>query len=340
MPKRFLISKDYQTFINQIKQSVQLARNRAIRSVNSELIGLYYQIGRQIARKQKETNWGDDLIGQIEFDLKTSFPDLSGFSRRNLNYMRNLYLFFGEDEKVQQLVAQIPWGHIIIIMAKIKDKEIALFYIQKTIENSWSRVILDHQISLNLYQRRGKAINNFDLTVGNRDAALIKETFKESYILDFLELGEDARERDLEKYLIQNIADFILELGKGFAFIGKQYKLTVEEQEFFIDLLFYNYILKRFVVIELKTAEFKPEYAGQIGFYIAVIDKDIKKDEDKATIGLIICKSKNNTVVEYALANSSKPMGVAEYKLSELPKDIAEYLPSQEELKNIFKEMQ
>ncbi len=340
MPKQFLISKDYQAFINQIKQNVQLARNRAIRSVNSELIGLYYQIGRQIARKQKETSWGDDLIGQIEFDLKNSFPDLRGFSRRNLNYMRNLYIFFGEDEKVQQLVAQIPWGHIIIIMAQIKDKEIALFYIRKTIENSWSRVILDHQISLNLYQRQGKAINNFDLTVGNQDAALIKETFKESYILDFLELGEDARERDLEKYLIQNITDFILELGKGFAFIGKQYKLTVKEQEFFIDLLFYNYILKRFVAIELKTTEFKPEYAGQIGFYITVIDKDVKKDEDKSTIGLIICKSKNSTVVEYALANSSKPMGVAEYKLSELPKDIAEYLPSQEELKNVFKESQ
>jgi len=339
MPKQFLISKDYQAFISQIKRSVQLARNKAIRSVNSELIGLYYQIGRQIARKQKETNWGDDLIGQIEFDLKTSFPDLSGFSRRNLNYMRNLYNFFGENEKVPQAVAQIPWGHIRLILDKIKNTKEADFYIQKTIENSWSRVILDHQISLNLYQRQGKAINNFDLTVGNQDAALIKETFKENYILDFLELGEDARERDLEKYLIQNITDFILELGKGFAFIGKQYKLTIGEQEFFIDLLFYNYILKRFVAIELKTTEFKPEYAGQIGFYITAIDKDVKKDEDKPTIGLIICKSKNNTIVEYALANSSKPMGVAEYKLSELPKDIAKYLPSQEELKNIFKEI-
>lgn len=336
MTNNFLITPDYRSFINQIKQSITQARTKAVRSVNIELIGLYYSIGKQIVLKQKESNWGEDLIGQIEIDLKTSFPDLSGFSRRNLNYMRSLYNFIGEDIKVQQLVAQIPWGHVIVIMAKIKEKEVALFYIQKTIENSWSRVILDHQISLNLYQRQGKIVSNFDLTIDNLDVEMIKESFKESYILDFLGLSLDAKECDLEQALIQNITHFILELGKGFAFVGKQHKLTVGGQEFFIDMLFYNFILKRFVIIELKTTEFKPEYAGQIGFYMTAIDRDVKKDEDGSTIGLIICKTKNNTVVEYALANSGWPTGVAEYRLlSELPEEIRRCMPTENELKTL-----
>jgi predicted nuclease of restriction endonuclease-like (RecB) superfamily len=334
MSNDFLVTEDYRVFINQIKQSIQQTRNRVIRSVNSELINLYYYIGRQIAKKQKNSNWGDDLVGQIEFDLKTSFPDLSGFSRTNLFYMKNFFKFFGEQEIVPQLVGQIPWGHIRLILDKIKDIKEAEFYIQKTIENSWSRVILDHQILLKLYQRQGNVLNNFDVTIDSQDTTLIKESFKESYILDFLELGNDAKERDLEQALTQNITHFILELGKGFAFVGKQYKLTVGGQEFFIDMLFYNYILKRFVIIELKTTEFKPEYAGQIGFYITAINKDVKKDADNETIGLLICRSKNDTVVEYALTNSANPTGVAEYKLlSDLPEEIQKYLPTEKELK-------
>jgi predicted nuclease of restriction endonuclease-like (RecB) superfamily len=336
MATNFLVTDDYKVFIDQIRHSIQHARNKVVRSANSELINLYFYIGGQIVEKQRNSNWGEDLIGQIELDLKTSFPNLSGFSRRNLNYMRNLYDFCGKDVKVQQLVAQIPWGHIIIIMTNIKDIKEAKFYIQKTIENSWSRVILDHQISLKLYQRQGKLINNFDATINIQDTTLIKESFKESYILDFLELGNEAKERDLEQALTQNITHFMLELGRGFAFVGKQYKLTVGGQEFFVDMLFYNFILKRFVIIELKTTEFKPEYAGQIGFYITAIDKDVKKNEDKETVGLIICRNKNKTVVEYALSNSSKPTGVAEYKLlSDLPEEIQKYLPTENELKSL-----
>lgn len=334
MSSNFLVTEDYQIFITQIKQSIQQAKNRAVRSVNSELINLYYHIGGQIVEKQKKSNWGDDLIGQIEFDLKTSFPNLSGFSRTNLFYMKNFFQFFGEQKIVPQAVGQIPWGHIRLILDKIRDIAEAEFYIQKTIENSWSRVILDHQISSKLYQRQGKIISNFDATIDSRDVSLIKETFRESYVLDFLELGNDAKERDLEQALTQNITQFILELGKGFAFIGKQYKITVGGQEFFADMLFYNYILKRFVVIELKTTEFKPEYVGQIGFYITAINRDVKKDGDGETIGLIICKTKNNSIVEYALADSGKPTGVAEYKLlSELPEEIQKYLPTENELK-------
>jgi len=333
MTKEFLATQDYRTFIMQIKQSIQQSRNKAIRSVNSELIGLYYKIGKQIVQKQKNSNWGEDLIGQIEMDLKTAFPDLSGFSRRNLNYMRKFYNFFGSDEKVQQLVAQIPWGHIMLIMGSIKDLNEAKFYVRKTIENSWSRVILDHQIDLNLYQRQGKIISNFEATVEAQEVALIQEAFKESYVLDFLRLGTESKERDLEQALIENMTNFMLELGKGFAFAGKQFKLTVGGQEFFVDLLFYNYLLNRFVVVELKTTEFKPEYVGQLGFYLTAIDRDVKKQQDCETIGLLICKNKNNTVVEYALAGNGKPAGVAQYQLfADLPAEVQKYLPTEDEL--------
>jgi len=363
MSTDFLTTSEYQDFITQLKRNIQQARNTAIRKVNAELIGLYFNIGKQIVAKQKESKWGDGLIGQIEKDIKLAFPDIKGFSRRNLMYMKNFYLFFGEGEivqravgqiakpveivqraaaqflletKVPQAVAQIPWGHIRIILDEIKNLDEAEFYIRKTIEHSWSRAILNHQISLRLYERQGKILSNFDNTVQTQDLSLLKQSFKDSYILDFLELTEDAKERDLEIALVNNISRFILELGKGFAFVGKQYKLTIGGQEFFIDLLFYNYILRRFIVVELKTTEFRPEYVGQISFYLTTIDRDIKQEEDGGTIGLIICKNKNNTVVEYALGSSTQPTGVAEYKLfSELPEDMRRYLPSEEDLKGV-----
>ena len=223
-----------------------------------------------------------------------------------------------------------------MLLAKVKNKKEATFYIQKTIENSWSRVILDHQISLDLYHRSGKLIANFDTTIENNDIEFVKNPFKENYILDFLQLSESSKEKDLEAALVKNISEFLMEMGKGFAFIGKQYKVTVGGQEFFIDLMFYNYRLKRFVVIELKTTEFKPEYIGKLGFYVTAIDRDVKMETDKATIGLLICKTKNDTVVEYAL-NNNQPTGIAEYKMfSELPSDIASCLPSDKDIQEIL----
>jgi predicted nuclease of restriction endonuclease-like (RecB) superfamily len=296
---------------------------------------LYYTIGKQIVLKQKETDWGDNLIGQMEKGLKQAFPEMSGFSRRNLIYMRKFYQFIGENEKVPQLVAQIPWGHIRLILDKIRDLDEAIFYIQETIANTWSRAMLDHQIALKLYQRQGKLKSNFEEVIDSKEIELIKDSFKENYVLDFLDLGKKASEKDLEKALAKNVTDFMLEMGKGFAFVGRQYKLSVDNQEFFVDLLLYNYILKRFIVIELKTTEFKPDFIGQIGFYITVVDNEIKTESDKPTIGLLICRSKNNTVVEYALQSTQKPTGVAEYKLADLPEDIASYLPSEDEIKNI-----
>lgn len=332
-----ITSKKYQNFIKTIKENIIQAKNKAIRKVNFELIHLYYFIGKEICLKQKETQWGDNLIGQLEKDLRRFFPDMTGFSRRNLIYMKRFYEFFENKSFVPQPVAQIPWGHIRLILDKIKNIEKAYFYINKTIEHNWSRTILDHQIALKLYERQGKLQNNFDKTIQHLDIDITQETFKESYILDFLQLSNDAKEKDFEKAMEKNISQFILEFGKGFAFIGKQYKLNIGGQEFFIDLLFYNYILKRFVIIELKTTEFKPEYVGQIGFYITAIDKNVKTKGDKETIGLIICKSKNKIVVEYALENSKKPTGVAEYKLSDLPADVIACFPSEEHIKSITK---
>jgi predicted nuclease of restriction endonuclease-like (RecB) superfamily len=220
------------------------------------------------------------------------------------------------DKNVPQLVAQIPWGHTRLIIDKIKDITEIEFYIRQTIENSWSRSVLDHQIGLSLYKRQGKITNNFDTTISKQDVSILKESFKESYILDFLDIKKDVKERELEKLLTDNILKFILELGKGFAFVGKQFKLEVGGQEFFIDLLFYNYILNRFIVIELKNTDFKPEYVGQISFYLSAINKKIKTTKDKESIGLIICKGKNNkAVLEYSLENVKKPIGIAEYKI-------------------------
>lgn len=312
----FVKNKEYLDFIREIKEGVAGAQRNAVLKVNGELIALYFAIGKKIAEKQKVSSWGDDLIGQMERDLSSAFPDMKGFSRVNLFYMKKLYMLTGSSKNVPQLVEQIPWGHTRLILDKVKDLAEAEFYIQKTIENSWSRSVLDHQIDLKLYTRQGNITNNFDKTVKKQDVSMLKDSFKESYILDFLDIRNGFKERDLEKSLTDNILKFILELGKGFAFVGKQFKLDVGGQEFFIDLLFYNYHLHRFVVIELKNTDFKPEYVGQISFYLAAVNRGVKSKDDKESIGLIICKGKNNeTVLEYALENVAKPIGVAEYKI-------------------------
>lgn len=328
--------KEYKEFIQNLKLEVKQARLKAVRSVSTELVNLYYNLGKSISLKQKASNWGEDFIGQIEKDLKKEFPEMTGFSRRNLIYMRSFFDFIGEDQKMQQLAAQIPWWHNVVILTKIKDRNEAQFYIQETINNNWSRVILEHQIESGLYKRQGKVINNFETSIELKDLETVSSAFKDPYIFDFLNFSSDLKERDLEQALIDNITSFLLEMGKGFAFIGRQYKLTVAGDEFFIDLLFYNYILKRFVVIELKTTKFEPEFAGKLGFYLTVIDRQVKTETDKETIGLLICKDKNSLVVDYAIGGKDKPMAVAEYKLSEMPSEFAKCLPSKEEIESVM----
>ena len=320
----------YKEFIENLKQQINSSSQKVVKTVNSELIKLYYQIGQQIVEKQTTAKWGDNLIGQIEQDLKLAFPKLKGFSKVNLHYMRRLYLFCGENQIVPQLVEQIPWGHTRLIIDKIKDGKEASFYINKTVENGWSRTILDHQIGLNLYGRAGKSLNNFEQTLSaDNQIELVKQSFKESYVLDFLELGNLENEKQLENSLIENITKFMLELGKGFAYVGRQFKLEVGGQEFFIDLLFYNYILRRFIVIELKTTDFKPDYLGQLNFYMTAVNKQVKSSQDGATIGLLICRNKNESVVEYTLSQLNQPTTVASYKL---PEELQYQLPDEQEI--------
>ena len=336
MPNNFLITNEYQDFITSIKQNIQDTRIKTIRSVNSELINLYLNLGKQISEKQKQAKWGDDLIAQIEIDLRLEYPEMTGLSRRNLFYMKKIYEFMDSNNLVQQPVALIPWGHNIVLIDKIKDPKEFQFYVQKTIQNSWSRAVLINAISLGLHQRQGNIVNNFETTIEPHQIEMVSETFKDPYIFEFLDLGDNYKERELENALVDNLSKLLLELGQGFAFVGRQYKLTVSEREFFVDLLFYHTILKRYVIIELKTTEFKPEYAGQLNFYITAIDEQVKQNDDNSTIGIIICQDKDNLIVEYSLKGQSQPIGVAGYQLtSELPKELEGKLPTANQLKRL-----
>lgn len=332
-----MLDKEYISFINDIKIKIKQAQIKAAIKVNEELLRLYWEIAKKIVDKQKNSSWGDGIIEQISRDLKQEFPNLKGFSRTNLLYMKKWYLFWS-DKNVPQVVGEIfkiPWGHNREIITKCNNIDEALFYVKKTIENGYSRAVLVHQIESNLYSRSKKAVNNFDKKLPSPQSDLAKEITKDPYCFDFLSLSEKYNEKELENALMDNLTNFLLELGSGFAFVGRQYRLEIAGEEFFIDLLFYHIKLKCFVVIELKTTKFKPEFAGQLNFYITAVDKKIKEPNDNPTIGILICKSKNNTIVEYALNSIEKPIGVSEYKLlKELPNNLKNALPSIEEIES------
>ena len=295
-------------------------------------------MGQKIIEVQKEYKWGSKFLENLSKDLSKEFPDVKGFSYRNLKNIRQ-WVKFWNNEKGKQVVSQlfqIPWGHNIVIIQKCKNIDEAVFYVHNTIKHGISRSVLIHQIESNLYERNKKAINNFDLTLPPTNSDLAKEITKDPYIFDFLSLSEDYKEKELENALIDNIKDFLLELGSGFAFVGKQYKLQVGDSEFRIDLLFYHIKLHCYVVIELKNAEFKPEFAGKLNFYVSAIDGELKSETDNPTIGILICKSKDDLVVEYALKDINKPIGVSEYKLTkELPKELRNSLPTLEDFKKL-----
>jgi len=329
------IEPSYKVFIHDIKSKIQMAQIKASIKVNEELLRLYWELAQMIVAKQKESNWGDNFIEQISNDLKIEFPNMKGFSKTNLLYMKKWYLFWS-DANLPQLVGEIfhiPWGHNREIITQCKNREEALFYTQKTVENSWSRAVLVHQIESSLYHREGKAISNFDAKLPPIQSDLAKATLKDPYIFDFLNLTQKHNERELEDALVEQISHFLLELGSGFAFVGKQYRLEVGGDEFFIDLLFYHIKLKCYIVVELKTVKFKPEFAGQLNFYVSAIDGELKEPNDNPTLGILICKSKNNTVVEYALKSIDNPIGVSEYQLiSQLPEEFKSTLPSIQEI--------
>ena len=331
-------NEQYFTVVENIKNEIKNAQYRAAVSVNSELVMLYHTIGCIINQNKV---WGNKFIDNLSADIKSAFPDSTGYSVRNLKYMAKFAAEYPEREFVQQAVAQIPWGHNIIIMDKIESKEQRIWYIKKVIENGWSRDVLVHQIESGLYERQEivEKITNFERHLPEPQSELAVQTMKDPYVFDFIALKEDMKERDIEQELVKDVASLLLELGTGFAFVGNQYHLNVGGDDFYIDLLFYNLNLRCYVVIELKTGDFKPEYAGQLNFYLSAVDGILKKDTDNPSIGLLLCKNKNNLVAEYALKDMSKPMGVSQYEITKsLPKEYENQLPSVEDLQNRIKE--
>lgn len=299
------------------------------------MIFLYHHIGTEILRSQEIHGWGSKIIKQLSHDLRSEFPEMKGFSPQNLKYMKRFAQEYSFEEIGQQAIDQLPWGHNITLMYEVSDKKEREFYIQKIKEYGWTRNILSMQIETNLYQREGKAITNFDAKLASPHSDLAKATLRNPYLFDFLSLGNDAHEREVEKGLMAHIEKFLLELGEGFAFLGRQYHLQVEDQDFYIDLLFYHIKLRSFLVVELKSGKFKPEYAGKMNFYLSAVDDLLRQPGDNPSIGLILCRSKVGVLAEYTLRDMTKPIGLAEYRLTEsLPKEIKTLLPTIEELES------
>lgn len=323
----------YAQWLADIKQRVAAAQQRAALAVNAELIALYWQIGHDILERQSALAWGSKVLDRISHDLRTAFPEMRGFSRTNLKYMRLFAQAWSEASIGQQAVGQLPWGHNIVLLTRIKSPADRLAYAEAALANGWSRSVLVTQIDRRVLQRQGQAVTNFARTIPQPDSDLAREALKDPYKFDFLELGAEAQERAIEQALVDHVADFLVELGTGFAYLGRQVHLEVDGTDFFIDLLFYHVKLHRYVVIELKATEFKPEHIGQLNFYLTTVDHEIKSDQDGPTIGLLLCQSKNGLVAEYAIQDINKPMGIAEYELMQsLPEPLRTNLPSIEEI--------
>ena len=371
---------EYRDWLRDLKQQIKTGQIKASLAVNSQMIMLYWDLGRQIVEKQENAKWGSGFIEQLSKDLKEEFPEMTGFSYDNLRFVRRFYLFYSSkseqlvpklgnqimkqlvsllpvenSEKSEQLVSKIqqleiqnfivseqvvrqftcvPWGHHMLILKKIKDLNQALFYINKTIENNWSRSVLEYQIETNLYGRQGKAATNFALTLPAPQSDLANEIMKSPYNFDFLRLSEKVKETDLEKALVQHISQFLPELGIGFAYLGRQFLLKVGTKDYRTDLLFYHTQLKCYVIIELKTKEFEPEFVGKLNFYITAINELLKDDRDRPTIGMLLCRNKDNYEVEFSLKDLNNPIGVSTFHYTELAEEIKTALPSAEKLQN------
>lgn len=325
--------KEYKNWLTELKQSFRQRQLKTAIAVNTALLEFYWHLGDEIAKRQVNSQWGDGFLQQLSQDLMTEFPDIKGFSKRNLELIRRWYMYWSDDSAIAQQpvsqLLQIPWGHNIAIVSKCQNQEEALYYLTQTQQYGWSRSVLIHQIESQLWQREGKALTNFAETLPTLQSDLAQQTIKDPYIFDFLSLTKDHSERELEQALVSHITQFLLELGAGFAYVGKQVQLQVGERDFFLDLLFYHTQLHCYIVIELKTGDFEPEHAGKLNFYIKAVDEQLKKEGDNATIGILLCKNKDKLVAEYALSDISKPIGVSEYQLTQsLPDNLKSSLPS------------
>ena len=331
MTDKLALPADYPNWLSSLKQRIHSAQQRAVLVVNRELVLLYWQVGCDILERQKIQGWGAKVIDRLASDLTAAFPDMKGFSRRNLLYMRRFAEEWPDFEFVQQAVAQLPWGQNLLLLTKLKTREEREWYVAQAIEHGWSRNVMWHHISTCLHQRSGNAVSNFDKRLPSPDSELAQQTLKDPYIFDFLGVSNEALEREIEDAMTRHVTKLLMELGDGFAFAGRQVPMEVEGEDFYIDLLFYNYRLHRFMVVELKGGAFKPEHVGQLNFYVTLVDEHLKSEDDKPTIGLLLCKQKHRVVAEYALRGMTQPIGVAEYKL-DLPADLARYLPSIEQI--------
>lgn len=325
----------YTDWLAELKTRIHTAQQRAALAVNRELVRLYWHIGRDILDRQAREGWGAKVIDRLAHDLRTAFPDMKGFSRANLMYMRAFAEAWPDKAIVQQAVGQLPWGHNLVLLTKLKNPDLRLAYAQRAIEHGWSRNVLEIHIETRRLEREGQAITNFTERLPAPDTDLARQSLKDPYLFDFLRLGKEADERAIETALVQHITQFLLELGAGFAFVGRQVHLEVGGDDFFIDLLFYHLKLHCYVVIELKAEKFKPEHLGQLSFYLTAVDAQVKSEQDGPTIGLLLCKSKNKVVAEYALRDKAQPLGIAEYRLLEsLPAELRTSLPSIEQIES------
>jgi predicted nuclease of restriction endonuclease-like (RecB) superfamily len=339
------LATDYKDWLKELKTKVRQVQLKAAVAVNQELLKFYWELGADIVEKQVSAAWGSGFLKQLSQDLTAEFPEMKGFSKRNLEQIRRWYSFWSAHQELakqpasqigQQIAAritQIPWWHNVVIVSKCQSLREAEYYVQNTIAHGWSRSVLIHQIESGLWQREGKAITNFTKALSPPQSDLATQTLKDPYVFDFLTLTKEHNERELEAGLIEHITHFLLELGAGFAYIGRQVPLQVGERDFFLDLLFYHTRLHCYIVVELKTVDFEPEHAGKLNFYLKAVDEQLRQEGDRASIGILLCKSRDKTVVEYALSDVHKPIGVSEYQLTRtLPENLKSSLPSIEEL--------
>jgi predicted nuclease of restriction endonuclease-like (RecB) superfamily len=326
-------TQTYAALLSSIKQRIQIAQVRAALAVNRELVLLYWGIGKEILARQSAEGWGKIIIPRLATDLKSQFPEMKGLSPRNLGYMKAFAEAWPDEAILQQAAAKLPWFHNCLILDKIKDPDERFWYLEAAIENGWSRKMLAHHIDSRLFHRQGKAITNFERTLPSPQSDLAQQLLKDPYNFDFLTLSQDAHEKDLESGLVEHIRRFLLELGVGFSFVGSQYPLEIAGEDYRLDLLFYHLKLRCFIVIDLKGGAFKPEYTGKMNFYLAAVDDTLKHPTDQPSIGLILCRTKKQLVVEYALRGTTTPMGIAEFThLAKLPDEFKGSLPTIEEL--------
>ena len=325
-----MLEKDFKKIIGNIKEEILNAQIKTMQQVNSNLIMLYFRLGKIVSENKK---YGNNFTKQVSIELKLTFPNMKGFSERNIRSMRLFYEEYADDENWQQLVAKLPWGHNLLLIEKIKDKNVRKIYAENAIKNGWSRNVLALQIDSEFHKRIGKSNNNFSLLLPPNDSDLVNNTVKDPYIFEFISLDNNYKEQELENKMVSKIRDVLLELGKGFSFVGNQYRISVHNQDFYIDLLFYHLELRCYIVVELKAGEFKPEYVGQIGFYVTAVDKLLKKEYEDSTFALYLFRYKYIVTVYWSLQSANAPIGVSTYKLNNrLPKNILDKLPTEEEI--------